>query len=866
MEATHQREENTPRQLARPPVAPTPRDEWSLNHLRLLYMLSRFAMYPTSTDCEEKWLRNLPLLVLVYEAIVAGILDYDYSPVCTNIVKNGRSKRVWMNISQDAKAAIDDLREHELLNALKTCSEDFQPSTAYQVTPRGTALLETLQVAEKKAIDSFLVSTTSKHELVPTNSGLVLFDSALLKITFDVDDGKFRFLRVDGSVAVSRVTEVEAVSYVSSPYLPACLMRNGDPAFSSNANQTHKCKQGQSGIKDVLSVSIVLSDVRVMVGEWIPFGRNQIVMLNDRLGSLERCQGGLFTSELDQHPTRTTLHLDPGLTKIAITDFEFDSYTNFEADIHAPHGDGIVQIESFGMHLNGDGTIIYGMFIDAIMDKAADTIFVDHLSRLLVDVDLDSSKIINDLLSPHQRSLMDMLFMDDARSRNKFSLITARAIQPALPVSAYMDRGERENELKQILGEIHSAYDLTEQDKIIIGRDGMLLLGPNAHEHEPLIVAHLALLSRELFIRFFFKRTFVLDNQLSMARTYMHSFEKNPEALGAMRKRIDRCSRDLILLEEILELLRDSLHSFQLPRCPTDPTGRLLFEQLELKKTHVDLEIRCKDLAKLLRGFRAKIKQVQSQNGNTAKLILESIVQGIERNMGVLAEATGHIERSAAASFDVLLLVFAAIFAFEIIDRITDGKLLGVDGDYLSGMQWARDTLIKDIVAHPGVWFALDVSWMVAIVGSVHVFLAVIVYYRCRTAVTRVSVNKRVNVAALEQLLHRKLVESRTSNFHADSQIVKVIWIDKTATNAVNLSSQPPVRSGWDALERTVRHAQWHLQRLLGPPLRTQLTFDIQNKLLLDASFQGSIDPDPQTLFKSLMEELRSLFDVPYEI
>ncbi|GLE10813.1 hypothetical protein PINS_up023064 [Pythium insidiosum] len=64
------------------------------------------------------------------------------------------------------------------------------------------------------------------------------------------------------------------------------------------------------------------------------------------------------------------------------------------------------------------------MFIDAIMDKLADKIYVDHLSRLLVDVDLDSSKIINDLLSPHQRSLMDMLFMDDARSRNKFSLIT----------------------------------------------------------------------------------------------------------------------------------------------------------------------------------------------------------------------------------------------------------------------------------------------------------------------------------------------------------------------------------------------------------------------------------------------------------
>jgi hypothetical protein len=557
--------------------------KWPLNHLRLLYMLSRFAMYPSSTDEEEKWLRNLPLLVLVYEAIVAGILDYDYSPVCTNIVKNGRSKRVWMNISQDAKAAIDDLREHELINALKTCSEDFQPSTAFQVTPHATTLLASFPIAEKTKIDAFLTSTTSTHELRPAHSGMVLFDSGLLKITFDVDDGMFRFIRCDGSVATSRVTDVEAVSYVSSPYLPNCLMRN-EATFSSNAHQVGKCKTGVSGIKDELSFAIVLSGVRVMVGEWIPFGRNQIVTLNDRLGSLERCQGGLFTSELDGEPTQTTLSIEPGLTKIAIVDFEFDSFTNFEADIHAPHDEGIVQIESFGMHLHGNGTIIYGMFIEAIMDQSADTIYVDHLSRLLVDVDLDSSKIINDLLSPHQRGLMDMLFMDDARSRNKFSLITANEIYPKLPVREYLDRGERENELKQVLGEIHSAYDLSDDDKIIIGREGMLLLGPTAHLHETLIVAHLALLSRELFVRFFFKRTFILDDMLNQARTYLKSFEENPEALAAMRRKVNRCSHDLILLEEILELLRDSMRTLQLPRCPSDTAGRLLYEQLELKK------------------------------------------------------------------------------------------------------------------------------------------------------------------------------------------------------------------------------------------------------------------------------------------
>jgi hypothetical protein len=60
-----------------------------------------------------------------------------------------------------------------------------------------------------------------------------------------------------------------------------------------------------------------------------------------------------------------------------------------------------VQVENFGMHLSVDGTIIYGMLIEAIMDRQSDDISIDLLSRLLVDVHQDSSIIMNDLLSEY---------------------------------------------------------------------------------------------------------------------------------------------------------------------------------------------------------------------------------------------------------------------------------------------------------------------------------------------------------------------------------------------------------------------------------------------------------------------------------
>ena len=49
-----------------------------------------------------------------------------------------------------------------------------------------------------------------------------------------------------------------------------------------------------------------------MVGEWIPFGSNQIVALNERLGALDRCQGGLFTAQVDKNPTDTQFDVPPG--------------------------------------------------------------------------------------------------------------------------------------------------------------------------------------------------------------------------------------------------------------------------------------------------------------------------------------------------------------------------------------------------------------------------------------------------------------------------------------------------------------------------------------------------------------------------
>ena len=61
------------------------------------------------------------------------------------------------------------------------------------------------------------------------------------------------------------------------------------------------------------------------------------------------------------------------------------------------------------------------------MDRRADNVSLDLLSRVLVDVQMDSSRIMDDLFTTYQRSLMDMLFMGDTINRTKVMLL------PALP-------------------------------------------------------------------------------------------------------------------------------------------------------------------------------------------------------------------------------------------------------------------------------------------------------------------------------------------------------------------------------------------------------------------------------------------------
>jgi WD repeat-containing protein 35 len=60
-------------------------EEWTANHAKLLYLISKFAVSARTAQDQESWIRSLPLIILMYEGIVSGCFDLDYAPTSTLI-------------------------------------------------------------------------------------------------------------------------------------------------------------------------------------------------------------------------------------------------------------------------------------------------------------------------------------------------------------------------------------------------------------------------------------------------------------------------------------------------------------------------------------------------------------------------------------------------------------------------------------------------------------------------------------------------------------------------------------------------------------------------------------------------------------
>lgn len=70
----------------------------------------------------------------------AGVFgSFDYAPCSMLISQEGKTRRLWVNVSQEGRASLDDLRENGFCDGLKLSTEDFQAVRALRGHPAGAA-------------------------------------------------------------------------------------------------------------------------------------------------------------------------------------------------------------------------------------------------------------------------------------------------------------------------------------------------------------------------------------------------------------------------------------------------------------------------------------------------------------------------------------------------------------------------------------------------------------------------------------------------------------------------------------------------------------------------------------------------------
>ena len=63
------------------------------NHARVLLLIGSFARAARHSEEKEGWIRQVPLIIMMYEGITQGLLDFDYAPNST-LVSQDNNRQV----------------------------------------------------------------------------------------------------------------------------------------------------------------------------------------------------------------------------------------------------------------------------------------------------------------------------------------------------------------------------------------------------------------------------------------------------------------------------------------------------------------------------------------------------------------------------------------------------------------------------------------------------------------------------------------------------------------------------------------------------------------------------------------------------
>lgn len=737
-------------------------DQW-----RLLYLIAEYSSLSNDREVKERWMPQIPLMVLIYEGIKQHIFSYDYSPA-REIVQR---KMVYFNYSQEGKCDIDTLRSRGFIFVLRCTDSNHLPVVAYQASPEGRKALESVPKAHQQKIDKFISAPRAMSKTKEWGD--------LMLVHWKED--QFVLKSESGFTKLTKVTESEDVSYVSSPHIPFYIRAKGDTKkkLSSNKGRAREATQGVTNIDAEMTEFVKLDDVVLIVAEWLPFGANNIKVLAQKVGADERVTSGFYSASIDQNPSGTSLDVEPGLTNITIVDIIEGQHVNLEAEIYFPEEEGIVQVENFGVHLDVTGTCFCGVRMEAIQERIKNNISLDHLSRVLVDVLQDSSRVLDTILSTRQRSMIELVYRGYQMNRPKFYILLCAAINPAKPAEEYLDRSNQENELRQVLGEVTGAENITKNDCLIFGHNGIIVSGPQRYQYEQLLCTYAYLSARHQFVGSILLRMLGMMDTLRILREKIRDPKGDPNVITHVHDTLSDLSKDSVHLEEILLYSNEALKAVSLPRLSVqeehERTPRhVVHDMLKFKELMYDLERRSIDVGKHLAAVQTELWFVWRKSDDLYEARINTILKDVDMNFRRMVDTLNQSSRDSLEQFMIIQHLFIALVAFGLMDR-----LLGNEWS-VTAMPWVKGQFWGSLpMEAPHLWFLFGLLiWGVIVLWQWHVLEEKSIENEVGWATTKVVLKQPINLDALDDYIVNRTVVREKVQYSQESAIVQSTWVE----------------------------------------------------------------------------------------
>nr|MDO8110346.1 hypothetical protein [Candidatus Sigynarchaeota archaeon] len=431
---------------------------------------------------------------------------------------------------------------------------------------------------------------------------------------------------------------------------------------------------GATNIKDELESHLSLVDTRILIGEFIPFGRNGISAFVNKLDAYKRVKSSMITAFRDKTPAGTQFRTGANATEIDILDFHPSRYIKFNAQVYYPEEAGINQVERFGVYINHSGKIILGMKVEGIMGNA-EFFAIDLITRLFSDVVFDSSELLDTILTNHQRSILNLVFFKQPMTRDKYISIIVKNIKPDIPTSELLDGEDNENELKQILEYVDKVKDWEDGTRIFVGTHGLLFQTADYAQYETIISYFSYLKSIDIFLANYFSRVWSLeDNIKEIHRKIIEDFDKDPRSVGIAQSELSELSQDCTLLEEtrvhIEHSLGDNLRELEAIQRSFNDKQKRLAEFLEIVQYTKMIMGRIRDTRQVVAGLNNDVQGLRDQVNVVNEKRLQSIFRQLKDSASIQMRQAKASERQDS-KMNILNVIFSGSLVLNILLLVT---------------------------------------------------------------------------------------------------------------------------------------------------------------------------------------------------